>query len=107
MCTGRLDFCVNDAAVAPHTALLEERVDVWDTAYAVNCRGTFLMTQARVLISQGSGGRIVNFSSGVTRRGSPGAAEYASSRAVTEVFTRVAAVELAVHDILVNCVSPD
>ena len=105
---GRLDFCVNNAAVAPHAALLDERVEVWDTVYAVNCRGTFLMTQAaaRVLIDQGSGGRIVNFSSGVTTRGSAGAAAYASSRAATESFTRVAAVELAVHDILVNCVSP-
>ena len=53
---GRLDVCVNNAAVAPHASLLEERVEVWDTVYAVNCRGTFLMTQAaaRVLIEQGS-----------------------------------------------------
>lgn len=105
---GRLDFCVNNAAVAPHAALLDERVEVWDTVFAVNCRGTFLMTQAAawVLIGQAQGGRIVNFSSGVTTRGSAGAAAYASSRAATEAFTRVAAVELAVHDILVNCVSP-
>jgi NAD(P)-dependent dehydrogenase (short-subunit alcohol dehydrogenase family) len=105
---GRLDFCVNNAAVAPHAGLLDERVEVWDTVYAVNCRGTFLMTQAaaRVLIAQGSGGRIVNFSSGVSNRGSAGAAAYASSRAATESFTRVAAIELAPHEILVNCVSP-
>ncbi|MGC2207201.1 MAG: SDR family oxidoreductase [Candidatus Dormiibacterota bacterium] len=105
---GRLDVCVNNAAVAPHTALLEERVEVWDTVYAVNCRGTFLMTQAaaRIMIAQGEGGRIVNFSSGVSSRGSAGAAAYASSRAATESFTRVAAIELAPHNILVNCVSP-
>src|SRR5262249_45684152 len=54
----------------------------------------------------GRGGRIVNFSSGVTRRGSPGAAAYAASRAATEAFSRVAAVELAPHGILVNTVSP-
>jgi NAD(P)-dependent dehydrogenase (short-subunit alcohol dehydrogenase family) len=105
---GRLDVCVNNAAVAPHANLLEERVEVWDQVYAVNCRGTFLMTQAaaRVLIEQGSGGRIINFSSGVTKRGSAGAAAYASSRAATESFSRVAAIELAPHDILVNTVSP-
>jgi NAD(P)-dependent dehydrogenase (short-subunit alcohol dehydrogenase family) len=105
---GRLDFCVNNAAVAPHAALLEERAEVWDTVYAVNCRGTFLMTQAaaRAMIAQGAGGRIVNFSSGVSTRGSAGAAAYASSRAATESFSRVAAIELAPHDILVNCVSP-
>lgn len=105
---GRLDVCVNNAAVAPHEALLEERAEVWDTVYGVNCRGTFLMTQAagRVLVEQGRGGRIINFSSGVSKRGSAGAAAYASSRAATESFTRVAAIELAPHEILVNCVSP-
>jgi NAD(P)-dependent dehydrogenase (short-subunit alcohol dehydrogenase family) len=105
---GRLDICVNNAAVAPHASLLEERVETWDTVYAVNCRGTFLMTQAaaRVLIDQGEGGRIVNFSSGVSSRGSAGAAAYASSRAATESFSRVAAIELAPYDILVTCVSP-
>jgi 3-oxoacyl-[acyl-carrier protein] reductase len=105
---GRLDFCVNNAAVAPHAALLDERAAVWDTVYGVNCRGTFLMTQAaaRIMIDQGEGGRIVNFSSGVSSRGSAGAAAYASSRAATEAFSRVAAIELAVHDILVTCVSP-
>ena len=105
---GRLDICVNNAAVAPHTALLEERVEVWDTVYGVNCRGTFLMTQAaaRAMIPLKRGGRIINFSSGVSRRGSPGAAAYASSRAATESFSRVAAVELAPHGILVNTVSP-
>jgi NAD(P)-dependent dehydrogenase (short-subunit alcohol dehydrogenase family) len=105
---GTLDFCVNNAAVAPHTALLDERAEVWDTVYAVNCRGTFLMTQAaaRAMIKIGNGGRIVNFSSGVSSRGSAGAAAYASSRAATESFSRVAAIELAPYEILVNCVSP-
>ena len=105
---GRLDICVNNAAVAPHTALLEERAEVWDRVYAVNCRGTFLVTQAaaRAMIPLKRGGRIINFSSGVSRRGSPGTAAYASSRAATESFTRVAAVELAPYDILVNTVSP-
>jgi NAD(P)-dependent dehydrogenase (short-subunit alcohol dehydrogenase family) len=105
---GSLSVCVNNAAVAPHTSLMEETVAVWDTVYAVNCRGTFLMTQraGKVMIDQGRGGRIVNFSSGVSSRGSAGAAAYASSRAATESFSRVAAIELAPHGILVNCVSP-
>ena len=101
-------MCVNNAAVAPHAALVDERVDVWDMVYAVNCRGTFLMTQAaaRVMIAAGRGGRIINFSSAASLRGGPGAAAYASSRAAVEAFSRVAAIELAPHDILVNTVSP-
>jgi NAD(P)-dependent dehydrogenase (short-subunit alcohol dehydrogenase family) len=103
-----LDVCVNNAAVAPHTGLLDETVAVWDAVYAVNCRGTFLMTQtaARAMIAGGRGGRIVNFSSAASLRGGPGAAAYASSRAAVEAFSRVAAIELAPHRILVNTVSP-
>jgi NAD(P)-dependent dehydrogenase (short-subunit alcohol dehydrogenase family) len=58
------------------------------------------------MIDQRRGGRIINFSSGVSNRGSAGAAAYASSRAATESFSRVAAIELAPHEILVSCVSP-
>ena len=105
---GRLDICVNNAAVAPHTALLDETVAVWDAVYAVNCRGTFLMTKAaaRAMIAGRRGGRIINFSSAASLRGAPGAAAYASSRAAVEAFTRVAAIELAPYDILINTVSP-
>ena len=105
---GNLDVCVNNAAVAPHTALLEEKMEVWDKVYAVNCRGTFLMTQAagKAMIAGKRGGRIINFSSGASLRGGPGAAAYASSRAATESFSRVAAIELAPFDILVNTISP-
>ena len=105
---GSVHVCINNAAVAPHTALLDERVEVWDTVYAVNCRGTFLMTQAvaRAMIAAEHGGRIINFSSAASLRGSPGAAAYASSRAAVEAFSRVAAIELAPHGILVNTISP-
>jgi NAD(P)-dependent dehydrogenase (short-subunit alcohol dehydrogenase family) len=105
---GQLDICVNNAAVAPHAALLEERAEVWDRVYAVNCRGTFLMTQAaaRAMIAGSRRGRNINFSSGAAQRGAAGGAAYASSRAATETFSRVAAVELAPHDILVNTISP-
>ena len=104
----RIDICVNNAAVAPHTALLEERVEVWDAVYAVNCRGTFLMTQAaaRAMVDGGVRGRIINFSSAASQRGGPGAAAYASSRAAVESFSRVAAIELAPHGVLVNTISP-
>lgn len=105
---GRIDVCVNNAAVAPHASLLEETAETWDTVHAVNSRGTFLMLQAvaRAMIHQPNGGQIINFSSGVTKRGSAGAAAYASSRAAVESLTRVAAIELAPHNILVNCIRP-
>jgi NAD(P)-dependent dehydrogenase (short-subunit alcohol dehydrogenase family) len=58
------------------------------------------------MIAGGNGGRIVNFSSGASTKGTLGAAAYAASRAATEAFSRVAAIELAPHYILVNTISP-
>lgn len=105
---GRLDVCVNNAAVAPHESLLEYRESLWDTMYDVNAKGTFLMTQAaaELMIRRGIRGHIVNFSSGAALKGGHGSAAYASSRAATEAFSRVAAMELAPHGILVNTVRP-
>jgi NAD(P)-dependent dehydrogenase (short-subunit alcohol dehydrogenase family) len=105
---GQLNICVNNAAVAPHTSILDERPEVWDQVYAVNCRGTFLMTQvaAKAMIRNGAGGRIINFSSSASQKGGAGGGAYASSRAAVESFSRVAAIELAPHGILVNTVSP-
>ncbi len=105
---GRLDICVNDAAVAPRQGLLEHGASLWDRVFEVNCRGTFLVTRAaaRVMILRNVAGRIVNFSSTAATKGGQGAAAYASSRAAVEAFGRVVAVELAPHGILVNTVRP-
>ena len=55
------------------------------------------------MINGGRGGRIVNFSSGVSRRGSPRPPPRLEPSRGRE-FTRVAAIELALHGILVNAV---
>ncbi len=104
---GLAETCVNNAAVAPQQSFLDYSVEVWDTVYAVNCRGTFLMTEAagRAMIDGERKGRIVNFSSGSAKAGGAGAAAYASSHAATEALGRVAAIALAPYDILVNTVS--
>ena len=105
---GRLDVCINNAAVAPHESLFEYRESLWDTMYAVNCKGTFLMTQAAgtYMKEKGISGRIINFSSGAALKGGHGSAAYASSRAAVEGFSRVAAIELSPYGILVNTIRP-
>ena len=104
-----LVICINNAAVAPHTALLNELVEVREKIYAVNCSETFLMPQAaaRLMIDRGRGGRVINFSSIVSQNGSPGTAAYASSRAAVEAFSRVVVIELSPYYILVNTIRPD
>lgn len=104
----RVDVCVNNAAVAPHRSLSEYPESLWESVFAVNCTGTFLMTRAasQLMIGANVAGRIINFSSAAATRGGHGSAAYASSRAATEAFGRVAAMELARYGILVNTVRP-
>lgn len=105
---GRLDVCLNNAAVAPHADLLTYPDAVWERVYDINCKGTFFMTRAvaELMKSSGVSGSIINFSSAAALKGSSGSGAYASSRAAVESFSRVAAVELAPYGIRVNTIRP-
>ena len=105
---GRLDVCINNAAIAPHAALETCPELVWERVYDVNCKGTFLMTResSNVMKDLNTAGAIINFSSAAAMRGSAGSAAYASSRAAVESFGRVVAIELSPYRIRVNTIRP-
>ena len=106
---GRLDCMVNNAGVGgAFGPLAELHVEDWDYTFAVNVRGVFLGTKhaARVLISQGQGGSIVNVASIAGAIGGMGPQAYSAAKAAVIQFSRVAAAELAPQRICVNTVSP-
>ncbi|MGW4797385.1 SDR family oxidoreductase [Nonomuraea sp. NPDC004297] len=103
---GRLDILVNNAAVWLPSGRIEEADEAtYDTMMAVNAKGTFLALQ-HAAARLADGGRVINLSSIGTRRPAPGNAIYAASKAAVEQFTAIAALELGVRRITVNCVSP-
>jgi len=105
---GRLDALVNNAGVYPTCRVVDMPTEEWDRVLDINLKGTFLCARAaaRVLIRQGQGGRIVNTASASGVRGTTGKAHYCASKAGVILLTRVLALELAEHHILVNAVSP-
>jgi 3-oxoacyl-[acyl-carrier protein] reductase len=105
---GRIDVLVNNAGIYPNTLVIEMDEMEWDAVFDVNVKGMFLVSQAvaRRMIARGEGGRIVNISSGSARSGRVGAAHYCASKAAVEMFTKVLAMELAPHKIVVNAVAP-
>lgn len=105
---GRTDVLVNDAASYPDGALLEMTPDAWDRVFRVNVTGPFMMTQAfaRHAAAAGTGGSVVNISSGSARSPRPGGAAYSASKAALETMSKVFAMELGEHGIRVNVVSP-
>jgi len=78
--------------------------------FEVNVLGTFLCAREAVrrmsTRNGGSGGAIVNISSGATKMGSPGEYDYAASKAAVEVLTIGLAKEVGAEGIRVNAVRP-
>lgn len=104
---GRLDVVVNAAGVLVQGAVEELAADEWERAFAVNCRGTFLVTRAAVPVMKRAGwGRIINFSSKSGKTGSPLLSAYSAAKAAVIGFTQSLAQELGDSGITANCVCP-
>jgi 3-oxoacyl-[acyl-carrier protein] reductase len=103
-----IDVLVNNAGIYPNSPVVEMSEAEWDAVFDTNVKGMFLVSRAvaRRMIERGAGGRIVNISSGAAKSGRVGAAHYCASKAAVDMFTRVLALELAPHDIVVNAVAP-
>ena len=105
---GGLDVLVNNAC---HLGLgygfLDMPIAFFDEVLAVNLRGYALCAQhaARQMIARG-GGAIVNIGSNTAGRVISNRAAYIASKGGVESLTRAIAVELAQHNIRVNCVIP-
>jgi len=105
---GRLDVIVNNAGILRDKSLLKMDEPMWDAVIAVHLKGTFLCTQAaaKIMVSQGGGGRIVNTTSVSGMMGNFGQANYAAAKAGIYGLTRTAAIELQKHRITVNAIAP-
>ena len=99
---------VNNAGVFAKAPLLEMDLGQWDDLQRVNARSMVVVMQALVpaMIASGRGGRVVNMASMAAKRGTPGEAAYAASKAAVVALSRIAAMELGPHQITVNSICP-
>jgi 2-hydroxycyclohexanecarboxyl-CoA dehydrogenase len=99
----------NLAGISSPTPFMEETVAGWDRVFAVNTRGTFVVTQ-RVLhgMIERKLGRVVSVSSVSAQRGGGTYSKvaYSASKAAVIGFTRALAREVGEHGITVNAVTP-
>ena len=108
---GRIDILVNNAGApagpdrVPVTELDEA---IWDRVQHVNVKGTFLCCRAiaQHMIDRGAGGKIINMSSRLGKRGEARHAAYCASKFAIIGFTQSLAMELAAHHINVNALCP-
>ena len=107
---GRIDGLVNNAAVHAELQYIPfDRVEEeeWDRVFAVNVKGTWLMTRAVYPFMKEQGaGKIVNIGSGTPFKGMPKMYHYVVSKGAIMTLTRVMARTLGQDGICVNCISP-
>ena len=104
---GRVDILVNNAATDDETGLdTIEKItpSVIDDTFAVNVRGSLLMTREFVG-RRGDYGRIINISTDAAQVFA-GQITYGASKATLEALTRSIALEVAQYGITVNCIAP-
>ena len=113
---GRLDIMVHVAGGSARIAgkdakylpLVEQSDFVIDRVLKVNLYGAFYASRAaaRIMIKQGEGGKIVNFSSAVGINGLKNCTDYAAAKGGVMSLTKALAKELGPYKINVNSVAP-
>jgi NAD(P)-dependent dehydrogenase (short-subunit alcohol dehydrogenase family) len=105
---GRLDVLVNNAGILRDRTVLNTTEEEWDQVLQVHLKGTFacLQAAARVMVRQGTGGRVINTSSSSGLLGNFGQANYGAAKVGVHGLTRIAARELARYRITVNAIAP-
>ena len=111
---GSLDILVHIAGGSArivggeYVPLAEQKDDVIDGVIKVNLYGAFWADRAaaRIMMKQGTGGRIINFASAVGINGLVACCDYAAAKGGVMSLTKSLAKELGTYKITVNAVAP-
>lgn len=101
----RFDHLVNNAGHGEMADFAETTEAQFDLMFNVHVKGVYFLTQA-LLPMMADGGRIVNFSSGLTRVSYPGFSAYSAAKGAVEILTLYMAKELGSRGITANVIAP-
>lgn len=101
----KVDILVNCAGVAPLATLDATTEALYNQVLSINLAATFFLTQAAAPHIR-EGGRIINFSSALTRIAAPTRPVYAASKGAINALTLALAAEFGPRGITVNAVAP-
>lgn len=104
---GHLDIVYNNAGVDSRGSVAEVGEEDWDRTFAVNVKGTYLLSRSAIphLVRAG-GGSIINQGSVAALVGVANFAAYCAAKGAVVALTRSMAIDLAAQRIRVNAVCP-
>ncbi|MDJ0802856.1 MAG: 2-dehydro-3-deoxy-D-gluconate 5-dehydrogenase KduD [Desulfobacterales bacterium] len=105
---GQVDILVNNAGILRRSPAIDFSEKDWDDVLDVNLKSLFFLSQAvaKQLISQGTGGKIINIASMLSFQGGILVPSYTASKSGVMGLTRLLACEWASQGINVNAIAP-
>ncbi|MER9645394.1 SDR family oxidoreductase [Mesorhizobium sp. M0199] len=101
----KFDHLINNAGHGEMAGIAETTEAQFDKLFNVHVKGVFFLTQG-LLPLLADGGRIVNFSTGLTRISYPGFSAYSAAKGAVEILTLYMAKELGSRGITANTIAP-
>lgn len=106
--SGVPDIVVNCAGISTMDYVIDSKLDDWEKVFSINSTGLYLVSKifAKKMVEAGKPGRIIQIASQAGKNGYRAMGGYCASKHAVLGLTKVMAIELARHNILVNAVCP-
>ncbi|SYX82452.1 SDR family NAD(P)-dependent oxidoreductase [Paenibacillus alvei] len=102
------DIVVNCAGTSTMDYVIDSKLEDWEKVFSINATGLYLVSKifAKAMVDAGKQGRIIQIASQAGKNGYRAMGGYCASKHAVLGLTKVMAIELARHNILVNAVCP-
>lgn len=102
------DIVVNCAGTSTMDYVIDSKLEDWEKVFSINATGLYLVSKifAKEMVDAGNPGRIIQIASQAGKNGYRAMGGYCASKHAVLGLTKVMAIELARHNILVNAVCP-
>lgn len=102
------DIVVNCAGTSTMDYVIDSKLEDWEKVFSINATGLYLVSKifAKAMVDAGRPGRIIQIASQAGKNGYRAMGGYCASKHAVLGLTKVMAIELARHNILVNAVCP-